>query len=142
MANGKPRVIRIAAALIRHGDLILLVRKRGARSFMQAGGKIEPGETPLAALRRELDEELHLTLPDAPPPFLGRFVAEAVNEPGAVIEADLFEVVVTRAVEPGAEIEEMVWIDPSRPPQVAIAPLSRDHVLPLARARDDRPADA
>ncbi|WP_245449171.1 NUDIX domain-containing protein [Ensifer sp. NM-2] len=32
----------------------LLVRKRGTRSFMQAGGKIEAGETPREALSREL----------------------------------------------------------------------------------------
>ena len=65
-----------------------------------------------------------------------------MNEPGAVVEADIFEVVVTRAVEPAAEIEEMVWIDPLRPPEVAIVPLSRDHVLPLARARDEGPTGA
>ncbi|WP_348530060.1 hypothetical protein [Mesorhizobium sp. NFR06] len=30
------------------------MRKRGTSSFMQAGGKIEPGELPAVALAREL----------------------------------------------------------------------------------------
>ena len=38
---------------------VLLVRKADTRFFMQAGGKIEPGEEPAAALVRELHEEIH-----------------------------------------------------------------------------------
>jgi hypothetical protein len=33
---------------------------------------------------------------------------------------------------PGREIDEMIWIDPAAPPDVDLAPLTRDHVLPLA----------
>jgi 8-oxo-dGTP pyrophosphatase MutT (NUDIX family) len=56
-------VIRIAAALVCRGDRrMLLVRKRGTFAFMQPGGKIEPHETPAAALVRELAEELGLAV--------------------------------------------------------------------------------
>ena len=51
--------IRIAAAIILDSDgRVLLVRKRGSAFFMQPGGKHEPGESDLDALRRELREEL------------------------------------------------------------------------------------
>src|SRR5260363_195441 len=54
-------VIPIAAALIEDGaGHVLLVRKADTRFFMQAGGKIEPGEEPAAALVRELHEEIGL----------------------------------------------------------------------------------
>jgi 8-oxo-dGTP pyrophosphatase MutT (NUDIX family) len=49
--------IRIAAGLIvDHAGRVLLVRKRGTQTFMQAGGKIEPHESPVEALARELEE--------------------------------------------------------------------------------------
>jgi hypothetical protein len=36
------------------------------------------------------------------------------------------------AVMPRAEIDQVVWVDPSAPPDLPLAPLTRDHVLPLA----------
>jgi 8-oxo-dGTP pyrophosphatase MutT (NUDIX family) len=52
----KPTGLRIAAALlIREDGHTLLVRKRGTTSFMQPGGKIDPGETAQRALVRELN---------------------------------------------------------------------------------------
>ena len=46
-------------ARIRDDDgRLLLSRKRGTSAFMQAGGKIEPGEQPAAALVRELRDLL------------------------------------------------------------------------------------
>lgn len=52
-------MIRIVAAVILDDrGRALLVRKHGARRFIQPGGKPEPGEAPLQALARELHEEL------------------------------------------------------------------------------------
>ncbi|WP_448631776.1 NUDIX hydrolase [Cellulomonas soli] len=56
--------MHVAAALIVDATgRYLLVRKRGTTAFMQAGGKIEPGESPHDALVREVAEELgvHVT---------------------------------------------------------------------------------
>lgn len=38
----------------------------------------------------------------------------------------------TGEIAPKAEIEAMMWVDPAAPADIALAPLTRDHVLPLA----------
>ncbi len=124
--------IRIAAALILDSaGRALLVRKRGTRVFMQAGGKIEPGETPIDALRHELREELEIEL-TAEPEHLGRFSAPAANEEGRTVEAEIFHLRLEGEVSPAAELEEIRWVDPAAP-DLFLAPLTRDHVLPLAQ---------
>ena len=122
--------IRIAAAVICDRDgRILLVRKRNTLSFMQPGGKLQEGETAVAALARELREELGCTLLKAE--FLGTFSAPAANEPGQSVEAELFRAEIRGDIHPGTEIEEAVWVEPSQTLQLSLAPLTRDSVLPF-----------
>jgi 8-oxo-dGTP diphosphatase len=45
---------------------------------------------------------------------------------------------VTGDIRPGREIDEMIWIDPAAPSKVHLAPLTRDHVLPLASSTPAR----
>jgi 8-oxo-dGTP pyrophosphatase MutT (NUDIX family) len=127
----RARTIRIAAAVIRDdGGRLLLVRKRGTSAFMQAGGKIEPGEAPAAALARELREELGIVVDPADVSHLGSFSAPAANEPDAHVEAELFELPITGEPVPAAEIEEMIWLSPQQARGMELAPLTADVVLP------------
>lgn len=126
-------VIRIAAAVIVDGEgRTLLVRKRGTAAYMQAGGKLGEDEAAIDALRRELREELGCDM-SGPPVALGRFRAPAANEAGLVVEAELFAVDLAGQVRPAAEIEDAIWHDPDDLDSIVLAPLTRDHVLPLAR---------
>jgi 8-oxo-dGTP diphosphatase len=127
------RTIRIAAALIDDGrGRLLLVRKAGTEWFMQAGGKIENGESPLAALGRELEEEIGLTLADCDARHLGSYSAPAANEPGDIVQAELFHVRVQHDPSPRSEIAEAVWVDHAVAIAMPLAPLTRDYVLPLS----------
>ena len=128
--------IKIVAALIRDdAGRVLLVRKRGTTAFMQPGGKRDPGEDDVAALSREIAEELGCRVVRASIRPLGEFDAVAANEPGFRVQASLYGIDVTGDVAPSREIDETIWIDPAAPPDIVLAPLTRDHVLPLASMR-------
>ena len=128
-------LIHIAAALLIGPDgRTLLVRKRGTEAFMQPGSKIEAGEQPVHALARELDEELGLIIDPVSATFLGQFSAPAANEPGFVVQAEIFLLTIDAEVSPAAEIEEVIWIDPATDGNVTLAPLTRDQILPFYRA--------
>lgn len=129
-------VIHIAAALLIGPDnRTLLVRKRDTEAFMQPGGKIEAGEPALRALARELEEELGLAIDQAQALFLGEFTAPAVHEPEFEVICQLFQVHTSEQVSAGAEIAEVVWVGADTHPELSMAPLTRDVILPLYRQR-------
>lgn len=127
-------VLHIAAALIEDAEgRLLLVRKRGTEAFMQAGGKLEAGESPAAALAREIEEELGRAPTRLVP--LGEFTAPAANEPGHALHAHLFRAEVPGPLQAAAEIAELCWVTPAEALALPLAPLTRDAVLPRARGR-------
>jgi 8-oxo-dGTP pyrophosphatase MutT (NUDIX family) len=128
-----PREIHIAAAVIVRTDgKLLLVRKRGSTVFMQPGGKLEPGETPIGALLRELEEEIGFADPSAAPRYLGRFEAIAANEADARVIAETYVIETEQPPAAQAEIEDLRWIDPWAS-TADMAPLTRDYILPAYR---------
>ena len=123
----------VAAVIVDRRGRVLLVRKRGTAAFMQPGGKPAPGETALAALDRELVEELGCGIGSAM--RLGHAAAPAAHEPGRIVEAELYRVELAGEPVAQAEIEELRWVDPAAPGGLCLAQLSRDAVLP--RVRDE-----
>jgi len=126
--------IRVSAAVIvDDAERVLVVRKKGTTRFMQPGGKPEPGETPAQTLIRELEEELGVHIDEDRLRPLGTFISAAANEPGHRVIADAF----ATTIDPGevsvrAELEELRWISRDEVADLALAPLSTEHLLPLA----------
>jgi len=131
-----PSVLRVAAAIITDPQgRCLLVRKSGSTVFMQAGGKLEPGESALDALTRELREELDLELDESSAEYLGVFRAEAAHEENTIVSAAVFALETAGDIQPHGEIDEIIWIDRLDSIPVELAPLTRDELLPLWASR-------
>lgn len=144
MINAANRTIRVACALIEDGEKLLFVRKKNTPWFMQAGGKIEPGETPLQALERELAEEIgYVSDPHNLPTFIDTFSAPAVNETGWTVVGEAFHVHLAKpdaaALQASAEIAEAVWVTPQEAAALPLAPLSVSWLVPLAERLYLRP---
>ncbi len=137
--HGRPvraTVLRVAAGILIDAEgRTLLVRKRGTTAFMQAGGKIEEGESAVDALARELREEIGLELDPDHTEYLGSHRAIAANEPDTVIRAEVFALAISpesaAAVKAGGEIAEVRWLSQDEAAEIELAPLTRDTILPL-----------
>lgn len=133
-----PALIRTVAAVI-HDDQgrVLLVRKQGSTTFIQPGGKREPGEDALTTLARELHEELGVQFVEGSAVRLGEFESDAVNEPGRRVRGEAYAVRIDGIPVASAEIAELAWLAPQAPFPVPVAPLSAEHILPAWRAWRD-----
>jgi 8-oxo-dGTP diphosphatase len=124
------RPLRVIAGAALAGDRLLLVSKRAAPAiFYLPGGKPEPGEAPLACLRRELREELGVGLARAR--HFAELRAQAALE-RVEMHMSVFLVELAGAPAPAAEIAGLQWWP--APQQLALAPAVRDQVIPLLRA--------
>lgn len=130
-----PSLMIATACLLDRNGRVLLVRKRDTRYYMLPGGKAEPGETPVQTLVRELREELGIEIQQQALDPLGRFEAQAANEPGHRVCADVFVGKLDGSVEPLAELESLVWLEVFKPDQGPLAPLFAEQVLPALRHR-------
>jgi 8-oxo-dGTP diphosphatase len=116
----------VVAAVIRdEGGRVLLTRRPdGAHMgglWEFPGGKVEPGEGPATALRRELDEELGATV------VVGRPITFAVHEePELRILLLFYEVELSGGAPTAREDQEMAWVDPADLPRYPTPPADRE----------------
>jgi len=90
---------------------LLAVRTAGKNAFYLPGGKREPGESDLDALRREVREEVTVSLlPDTLVP-LGKFRAPAHDYPaGTAVDLVCYTADFEGQIKAAAEIEEVAWL--------------------------------
>jgi 8-oxo-dGTP diphosphatase len=121
--------LRVVAAAIVEPRGLLLVSKRAAPGmYYLPGGKPEPGESPLACLRRELHEELGVRIADVQ--AFGELRAPAALE-GVEMHMSVFLARLTGTPTIGGEIASMVWWPDGG--DVLLAPAVRRDVIPGLR---------
>ena len=125
-------LVRVAAAVILRpdGDVLLAQRPRGKayEGYWEfPGGKLEPAESPRAALDRELREELGLTVVRAAPWLVQRYVY-----PHAHVELHFFRVFEWRGEPHGHDGQAFAWQTPGR---FSVEPLLPANTLVLRALR-------
>ncbi len=126
-------VVRISGILIMH-DGIMLVKCDGIDDYLLPGGKLEPGESDLDALRRELMEELNVIPTE--PEFFGEY--ERIGYPPEAVERYRVRV---RAYFTGFdgepvpdrdEVLEIAWASMAdlESGRYQLNPILRNHILP------------
>lgn len=126
-------IVKVGLAVM-HDNRLLLVRKRGGKTYILPGGKPEAGENDLEALVREIDEELGCTIDSNSVTFLGTFSDAAAELPETVVVVRLYAANLVGAPAPKSEIEAVTWFGPELNVGVTLAPSIQNQILPFLRS--------
>ncbi len=114
-------ITEVVAALIWDKDQFMICQRPAhkARGLLWefVGGKVEAGETKEAALIRECQEELAVTL------SVGDVFMEVIHEyPDITVRLTLFNAVIAEGVPQKLEHNDIRWITPAEIPQYDFCP--------------------
>ena len=114
-------ITEVVAALIWDNDKFMICQRPAhkARGLLWefVGGKVEAGETKEAALIRECQEELAVTL------TVGDVFMEVVHEyPDITVRLTLFNAVIAEGIPQKLEHNDIRWITPAEIPQYDFCP--------------------
>lgn len=131
MADSPGRVVEVVAGVIRDArGRILLARRTEGRDLAGAwefpGGKVDPGESPEAALARELLEELGIEVEIGPP-----LIRVPQIYPDKRLRLDVRDIARCKGTARGLEAQALAWVPPHKLASYAMPPADRPVVAAL-----------
>ena len=125
----------VVAALIWEGDRFLACQRPPdkARGLLWefVGGKVEPGETKEAALVRECQEELAVTL------NVGEVFMDVVHEyPDLTVHLMLFHAAIREGIPQKLEHNDIRWITVDEIDQYAFCPADEEILMRLKQSKE------
>lgn len=126
-----------ASGIIIQDRKVLVERSAGKEYFIHPGGKIEPGETPVQAVIRELKEEFQIDVDEADLELFDHNTAPAANSPEVDVHMDVFLVKKWRGeLQPDSEVEEILWLTSDVPAGIKIGSIMQHETIPKLKAAD------
>jgi 8-oxo-dGTP diphosphatase len=133
VAEPRRRLLVAAALIERPGGQILLSRRRPDQSLAGCwefpGGKIEAGESPEAALAREIEEELGCLVR-----VEGVFEVVFFGYPTFDLYMLVYRCAILRGTPRALTVAEVAWFDPAQIPELSLPPADYPLAHKLAAA--------
>lgn len=110
-------IYKTALAVFKDKKLLMVRSAKNEEVFYTLGGKIEPGETDLDCLHREVKEEVNSRVVSSSLRFIKEFEAPAFGKPNTLINVKLYAGDLMDEPTPSSEIVEIQYFDSSVDPK-------------------------
>ena len=126
-------ILKIGLLVVRGERMLLCRKKRTTSKLILPGGRVEPGESHVECLTRELQEELGDVHAEALE-HVGTYVGVAAGDPGKTVQVELYRGELTGEPVASSEIGELVWFG-GADDRTQLAPSLANKIVPDLIAR-------
>lgn len=106
---------KVALAYFKNGKILQVRDNKQTQVFYTLGGKIEPGESDIECLIREVKEEIGCEIEEGSLKFLKEF--EDLAHGGGILNVRLYEGKIIGVLKPSSEIVEIGYFDTQSDPK-------------------------
>ena len=124
-------IIQKSALAVIQNNKLLVVRPHNSQFLLMPGGKPNLGESAVAALKREIREELDCSIDEKTITLLGTFEDVAAGSNGSIVRIELYSGNLIGTPQPSSEIEALVWISSNGISLPQLSPIIKNKIIPF-----------